>query len=328
MKPTRIRGIAVAATILVAACTTATPSSSGGTSPATASASSAACASADSVECLDALLATMAADGAFSAVVAVSRDGETLLEAPYGTNASGGPMEVDDSFVIASIGKMFTAVAIAQLVEDGQVAFEDPAGSHVDDLPPDVGAASVAQLLSHTSGLGESIANGIEFEAGTFNYTNAGFDVLARVVEQASGQPFATYLGEHVFQPAGMTATRLAVDTPPGEPQGWGGEESTAADLLRFADALIGDRLLSPEMTQVMTSEKVATDPTGGYGYGFATFGDDAVSFGHYGAFEDFLGFVNIGMDSGYTIVALCDQGCDATGPPLFEFLDSIGMAY
>ena len=70
-------------------------------------------------------------------------------------------------------------------------------------------------------------------EPGTFRYTNAGYDVLARVVEAVSDQTLSRYLGEHVFGPAGMRDTSLLEEGPGEEPTGWGGETSTGPDLVK-----------------------------------------------------------------------------------------------
>jgi len=264
----------------------------------------------------------------FNGVVAVERNGETVFERAYGTTGDGAAYEIDSSFTIASIGKMFTAVAVAQLADAGDLSFDDPVGAYVDGLEREVAAATVGELLSHTSGLGESIEDGIVSEVGTWSYTNAGYDLLARTVEAVSGQPFDSYLDARVFEPAGMSSTQLSSDREPGDPQGWGGETSTAGDLLRFADALVADRLVSAESTELLMTSKVETDH-GGYGYGFEVPCTDTphLCAGHFGVDGPFIGLVEISRDLGYTIVALCDADCDAMGPALVEFAESLGIS-
>ena len=181
---------------------------------------------------------------------------------------------------------MFTAVAIGQLLDAGELSLDDRAGDHLPDLGPGVADATIAQLLSHTSGLGESLDEGIVGEPGTHLYTNAGFDVLASVVEAVSGQTFSDYLAEHVFAPAGMDDTLLEIRADDGSPIGWGGERTTGPDLLRFTDALLANRLLQPETTELFTSAITETDGESHYGYGFEIWGDPAAhhSVGHFGA--------------------------------------------
>ena len=220
---------------------------------------------------------------AFGGVIVVGHDHEQVLAEGYGLQGSGDPYTAATPFSIASLGKMFTAVAIGQLLDAGKLALDDRVGAYVSDLPPGVADAKIAQFLSHTSGLGDAIEDGIVGEPGTFRYTNAGFDVLARVVEAVSGQTLSGYLGEHVFKPAGMSDTSLREEAPGEDPIGWGGEASTGPDLMRFVEALLGDRLLTPETTDLFTSAKVETDQGGQYGYGFEIYGDPAQrpSIGH-----------------------------------------------
>jgi D-alanyl-D-alanine carboxypeptidase len=227
-------------------------------------------------------------------VVVIGRDGEPALAEGYGQQAGGDAYTADTAFEIASLGKMFTAVAIGQLVDAGELALDDRAGDHLADLPAGLADATIAQLLSHTSGLGDSIEEGIVGEPGTHLYTNAGFDVLAAVVEAVNGQTFSEYLGEHVFTPAGMADTVLEIraddGSHDGSPIGWGGERTTGPDLLRFTDALLENRLLQPATTQLLTSPVAETPGGSHYGYGFEIWGDPAArhSIGHFGAFDLF----------------------------------------
>jgi CubicO group peptidase (beta-lactamase class C family) len=284
------------------------------------------CAAADPIGCLDATLSAGAPDDAYGGVVVVDDGGQEPFVAGYGTQASGEPYAADTTFEIASLGKMFTAVAIGQLLDDGALALDDRAGDHVPTLPAGVADATIAQLLSHTSGLGDSVEEGIPGEPGIFRYTNAGFDVLASIVESVSGQAFGDYLGEHVFEPAGMASTSLSIEGPDGSPIGWGGETSTGPDLLRFVDALASDRLLEPGTTDLFTSPQVENDGGGHYGYGFEIFGDPEGdhSIGHWGLFDLFIGWVNSSDDT--TFVVLCDRGCDVMGGPVLEFVEAIGL--
>jgi CubicO group peptidase (beta-lactamase class C family) len=288
------------------------------------------CASGDAIGCLGATLATEAENDSFGGVVVIGRDGEPALAEGYGQQAGGDAYTGDTAFEIASLGKMFTAVAIGQLVDAGELALDDRAGDHVADLPAGVADATIAQLLSHTSGLGDSIEEGIVGEPGTHLYTNAGFDVLASIVEAVSGQTFSDYLAEHVFTPAGMADTVLEVRADDGSPIGWGGERTTGPDLLRFSDALLENRLLQPATTELFTAPVAETPGGSHYGYGFEIWGDPGAhhSIGHFGAFDLFLGWVNIDPDQGLTMIALCDRGCDAMGGPVITFLEEAGIPF
>ena len=327
----RIQSLGLTGILLLASCTVASPTPSPSvapTVPGSAQGSGSPGCAGGPVACFDLSLAAAFDDAPFGAVVAVDRAGERVFERAYGTQADGDPYAIDTPFEIASIGKMFTAVAIGQLVDREDLRFDDSVGPYVDGLTADVGAVTIGQLLSHTAGLGEALDEGIVAPAGSFAYTNAGFDLLARVVESVSGEPFESYLEANIFEPAGMSSTILTTDRPAGDPQGWGGETSTAPDLLRFASALIENRLLSADTTALLMAPKVDTDH-GAYGYGFEIPCTETPHecAGHFGVDGQFIGFVEISTDLGYSIVALCDSACDSMGPAIVEFADALGIS-
>jgi CubicO group peptidase (beta-lactamase class C family) len=131
---------------------------------------------------------------------------------------------------IASIAKNFTAVAIMQLVEKGQIGLDAPLEKYIADLPEDKRRITVKQLLAHTSGIpqyqGEKeIENTIHyktlndamkvfierpllFEPGTkYFYTTYGYVILGRVIEEVSAMPFEEYMQQHIFDLAEMNNT-------------------------------------------------------------------------------------------------------------------------
>lgn len=138
----------------------------------------------------------------------------------------------DTKFRLASVGKMFTAVAILQLVEAGKLSLDDFIAQHLISYPEQSVAkrVTIRQLLNHTSGLGE-IFNGdfasnsqrlknhadyiqhygsapLGFDPGSQDkYSNFGYIVLGAIVESVSGQTYYDYVEQHVFKPAGMLST-------------------------------------------------------------------------------------------------------------------------
>lgn len=120
--------------------------------------------------------------------------------------------DADALFVVGSLSKSFTAVAVMQLVEQGAVDLDAPASRYAPgyDVPDEV---TVRSLLNQTSGFGayDSLAEAADGELGetfgTFSYANANYDLLGRVVEGASGEDYARYLDEHVLEPLGMAST-------------------------------------------------------------------------------------------------------------------------
>jgi CubicO group peptidase (beta-lactamase class C family) len=289
------------------------------------------CAPTDPVDCRLDAIADAASRGTFDGVVLIARDGKAIWHRAFGTNESGKPMQVEDRLGIQSAGKMFTAIAVAQLAEDGKLRFADSAGKYVPGLPPDVSKSTIHQLLSHTSGIGMmSWAGGLAFEPGAYNYSNVGFNLLAQIVEHIADETFADYLEREVFERAGMTATGSDGTQPRGAPIGFGGQMSTTDDLLRYANSLFDYRLLSKAMTIRVTSKKIDTE-FGGYGYGFGVFAgesDEVESVGHIGVGMGSVSAVEMNPTLGYTVIVLSNRGWSEIEPALDDFQRSIGMGY
>ncbi|WP_370374331.1 serine hydrolase domain-containing protein [Catenulispora sp. GP43] len=183
-------------------------------------------------------LRRQAAQGSFSGVVHAERNGSVLLDAAFGMadRTRGIANTPSTKFCAASMGKMFTAVAIGQLVSAGKVAFADTVDRHVPGFPPEIAEhVTVAQLLTHTSGMGDVLQHSgptpppdtlaaqiaqiaktpLSFAPGSgYAYSNSGFIVLGAVVEHASGAEYPSYVHDHVFTPAGMSNTEVRVYRP------------------------------------------------------------------------------------------------------------------
>ncbi|HET7461397.1 MAG TPA: serine hydrolase domain-containing protein [Longimicrobium sp.] len=258
----------------------------------------------------------------FSGVVRVMRGDRVFFEQAYGEADHNfhAPNRPDTRFNVASMGKMFVAVAIGQLVEAGKLRWDDTLAALLPEYPNADAARRITihQLLTHSAGLGgffdrpgydrrkvyPTAASLLEvfarepllYAPGTGSrYSNEGFIVLGAVVEKVSGENFYDYVRRHVYQPAGMTDTdafaiddaveNVAVgyawwdDDPlglrPRRPN-WaylghrgtpaGGGYSTAADMVRFSQALRGGRLLRPETVARLTAVQNGLPH---YGYGF-----------------------------------------------------------
>lgn len=185
------------------------------------------------VAAMSAFLDRLAAADAFSGTVLVGRGDSILMLRAFG-HARRHPdaaNRTDTRFNIASVGKLFTAVAIAQLAERGRLSFQDPVARHLgpDWLAPDLASQiRIEHLLTHRSGLGDYLesdamlrataparaledyrpiirAERPQWRPGTrYGYSNSGFIVLGAIVERVSGRPFAGYLQERILGPAGM----------------------------------------------------------------------------------------------------------------------------
>jgi CubicO group peptidase (beta-lactamase class C family) len=170
----------------------------------------------------------------FSGVVMIVKDGQPVFARAYGTanRSDNVPNRLDTRFNMASMGKMVTAVAIMQLVEQGKVALDATVGTYLPDYPNAQvrDGVTIAQLLTHTSGLGnfwEQIADKAKeryaapgdylplFAADPLAskpgeqmaYSNNGYLVLGLIIERVTGQSYADYVRDHIYKPAGMTGT-------------------------------------------------------------------------------------------------------------------------
>lgn len=164
--------------------------------------------------------------------VAVVRHGKVVKLAAYGTaNIENAVPASDESiFSINSCTKAFTGVAIMQLAEAGKLRIDDPISYYVDDLPPAWRTITIKQVLSHTSGLPNIIDSKenligdgseasawatvkslpMEFKTGErFRYNQTGYVILGKIIDRLSGEPFARFIAERQFIPAGMAHTRF-----------------------------------------------------------------------------------------------------------------------
>jgi D-alanyl-D-alanine carboxypeptidase len=185
---------------------------------------------------LDGFAKRLEAKNEFSGMILVRRDGQDLFARTYGhaDAEEAAPNSLDTKFFMASQGKMFTAIAIFQLVEKGRVALDDTVGKFLPDYPNrDIAEkVTVRMLLAHTGGTGDigilgeeeaanrakvrSIADiialngarGPDFPPGTkWDYSNYGYILLGAIVEKASGTDYYDYVQRNILDPAGMTHT-------------------------------------------------------------------------------------------------------------------------
>ena len=189
---------------------------------------------ADALAALSAHADELASIDEFAGAVLVAKDGQVLFSHAYGLadREEGTPNTPQTRFRIGSMNKMFTAVAILQLVEAGKVDLTAPLGKYLSDYPNQDVATKVTihHLLTHTGGTGDIFgpqfeahrgelrtladyvelygARGLEFEPGSrWMYSNYGFLLLGVVVEEVTGQSYYDYVQADIYEPAGMTAS-------------------------------------------------------------------------------------------------------------------------
>jgi D-alanyl-D-alanine carboxypeptidase len=187
---------------------------------------------ADAIKEIERHAAAAASRDSFSGVVLVAKGDRVVFHKAYGNAEKNfcGPNKLDTKFNLGSMNKMFTSVAIAQLVQAGKLSYEDTLANVLPEYPNKEIAQKITihNLLTHTSGLGDFFkeeffknrekyvalkdyfpifaSDPLQFEPGkSWSYSNAAFIVLGVVVEKVSGQDYFDYVREHIYKPAGMS---------------------------------------------------------------------------------------------------------------------------
>lgn len=172
----------------------------------------------------------------FSGSILIARDGSPVISKGYGManyelNVPNSPKTV---FLIASLTKQFTALAVMQLQERGKLNVNDAICKYLEDCPAAWQTVTIRQLLTHTSGIpnfsslpdwDEKISvqpftrTGfvkvfrdlpLQFAPGnSFKYSNSGYYLLGLIIEKVSGRLFRDFLKENIFDPLGMKKTAL-----------------------------------------------------------------------------------------------------------------------
>ena len=300
---------------------------------------------------IDARLNEAAAHDGFRGQVVLERDGAILLNKGYGEADAGTPNSAETLFYIGSVAKQFTVAVVLQLEAEGKLSRQDPIGRHLPAVPADKSGITIHHLLSHTSGLVSNHADPLadlgrdEFLAWAlatepaarpgekFSYSNAGYSVLAAIIERTGGESFAAAVRRRTFDPAGMTATCFVGDAalagrplargggPKAEDAGFdgrlttlkptwlrmgpGGIVSNAMDLARWSIALRDEKVMTRAQLDLAT-----TPATEAYGYGWRlskTTRGTPLHF-HDGGFFGFHAVFARLPDERATVVILCNR--------------------
>ncbi|WP_460555750.1 serine hydrolase domain-containing protein [Hymenobacter daeguensis] len=229
------------------------------------------------------------------------------------------PVRSTSLFRVGSVSKSLTSVALAQLVEQGKLDLDAPIQRYVPSFPLKRYPVTLRQLAGHLAGIRHyqgsegtmrkhyaSVTQSLSifqndsllFEPGTrYSYSSYGWNLLSAAIENASGQPFTTYMAQHVFAPLHLAHTRpdfsdsvlvgrtgyyqwskrrQVVMVAPWEDVSYkwagGGFLSSAADLATLGQALLSGQLLRAETTQLLfTSQHTRDGQETGYGLGWRT---------------------------------------------------------
>ena len=175
----------------------------------------------------------------FSGAVLVAKGNKILFRKAYGyrNKESKKKNNVNTVFGIGSTTKTFTAIAIAQLVEQGKLKFTDPLSKFISEYPKDIAdKVTIHDLLTHTSGLefddydpfynetkkAKSISEMLALQLkymdhmnnkrrknftvlGKFDYSNDNYVLLGAIIERITGIPYARYIENNIFKPAKMS---------------------------------------------------------------------------------------------------------------------------
>jgi len=273
----------------------------------------------------------------FAGVVLLAHGDKRLLAEARGLadRVRKTPVTMETRFNFASIGKIFTRLAIAQLAQGGKISLDDKVTRWVPQYKvANAEKITLDQLVEHRGGVPDVLelvhqANAqakmvdvpswvhllldqpLEFEPGTKNqYSNGGYVLLGAVVQHVSGADYYDYCRQHIFAPAGMTASAWdRKDSPAGqratgytrdlEPApggghkpadlskpresamaGWpmrgspaGGGFTSANDLWKFAEALRAGKLASPAWSQWVVGGPAPTGAKADPGPGFEGIG-------------------------------------------------------
>jgi CubicO group peptidase (beta-lactamase class C family) len=185
---------------------------------------------------LETYLQDLTAKDEFSGVVVVAQNSSAIFQKAYGLQSKeyGVPNNLETKFNVGSIDKVFTKIAIGQLLEQGKIAsVDDKLEKYMPDYPNHEAASTVTlrQILNMQSGIGDffgpeffdsakdkyrSIADYLPLFAGKplafppgtkRQYSNGGYIVLGAVIEKLTGQSYYDYVRDHIFKPVGMDST-------------------------------------------------------------------------------------------------------------------------
>ncbi|MGH9336266.1 MAG: serine hydrolase domain-containing protein, partial [Vicinamibacteria bacterium] len=256
----------------------------------------------------------------FSGAVLVTQDDSVVLEKAYGWADRDHEIRMagDTVFDLGSVTKQFTGAAILKLESEGKLRTQDAIGRYFADVPSDKKEITLHHLLTHTSGLRSDFAESdyepvgreeyqkralsseLLWAPGTrYHYSNAGYSLLAAIVEMVSKERYETYLRERILKPLGIHETgykepgwspsRIAHGyregedwgtiverlSPEGAPfwmlRGNGGIHTTMKDVRLWHEALETDRFLPADFRKKLFTPFVNEDESGEtqYAYGW-----------------------------------------------------------
>jgi len=319
------------------------------------------------------LTSQMQQSGRVGLSVAIVKDGRLVLAKGYGNRslADGKPVAADTVFAIGSVTKQFTCACVLLLTEEGRLSINDPVAKYFPNLTraKDI---TLLDLMQHVSGypdyypldfvdrrmqkpiaedelLRQYAGAKLDFEpASKYSYSNTGYILLGRVVEQVTGESFGAFVTRRIFKPLGLANTvyepdpsdsrlakgytTFALSDPEAigpEAKGWigaaGGIFSTPTDLSKWDLALIEGKVLKPESYAIMTApRKLSNGQISDYGCGLSlkTQGGRQV-LAHSGAVSGFNAWNSTIPSTRSAVIMFCnlDGGLGALPGQVFSLL-------
>lgn len=291
--------------------------------------------------------------------VLVIKDGRVVASRSYGLADLGNrtPAGERTNYRLASLSKQFTAAAIMLLARDGRMRYDDRVADLLPGLPAHARDVRVRHLLTHTSGLRDyedfvpdtqtvqvrdrdvlaslQRAESLYFAPGSaYRYSNTGYALLALIVERVSEQSFARFLHDHIFAPAGMSATvayEAGVSTVPDRAFGYtvrssgilpsdhsstsavlgdGGIYSSLHDLIAWDRALdAGAVLRHGELRDAWTPMTLTDGTVTRYGFGwFVDRENGGLKLSHHGETSGFTNFILKYPERRLTVIVLTNR--------------------
>ncbi len=249
-------------------------------------------------------------EGAGYALAVLGPDG-VVIEKAHGMAIIGEsiPTEMDTSFDLASVSKMFAAMAVLILYEEGKLGLDDPITEFFPEGPAAWDAITVHHLLTHQSGFpefatlqgwtNEEILDWLKDEqleaapGSQYMYSNANYTTLALLVERVAEQAFEDFMDERIFDPLGMENSEVVPRFPPDVDGGaWSylgsqpltfpsratgatQQYSSIEDLERWEAELRDPTLVSSETLELALTGHVARGDGCDYGYGWVICEED-----------------------------------------------------
>jgi len=314
----------------------------------------------------------------FNGNVLIAENGKIVFQKSYGLADYDTKRMLNDSsiFELASVSKQFTATGILLLKDKGKLKLTDSLRQYLPELP--YSNINIWNMLTHTSGLPDYFWAMIEkwdktkiafnndmiaflakeklpvsFAPGAkWEYSNTAYAILASIIEKVSGQTFAEFLSQNIFQPLGMSHTRIyntrrslkdtianyaygfeyndslkkyfMPDSVADQKfviymdgiQGDGTVNSTTGDLLKWDRAVKNYTLLKEETQKEMVKGQAISDTAKNlqYGFGLGIEKNDSVNtISHSGGWPGYHTYLGRNTDKDQTIVVLSNNSSNSS---------------